>query len=176
MNIHHIPTISQCIEVGTIARPHGKEGEVLVNIKNVNINDFKDVPYLFFCLQERLVPFFVQTVTFKNNSVFIQFEDIKTMEKAELYTGTKLYLEAENCSLEEDSEQLNLEGFTVIDATTKNVIGIIQEVITYSMNIVLDVKKTDGNSVLLPLADDLIKECDETEKKLILNIPDGILE
>ena len=93
-----------------------------------------------------------------------------------MYTGTKLYLEAENCSLEEDSEQLNLEGFTVIDATTKNVIGIIQEVITYSMNIVLDVKKTDGNSVLLPLADDLIKECDETGKKLVLTIPDGILE
>lgn len=176
MNIHHIPTISQCIEVGTIARPHGKEGEVLVNIKNVNIDDFKDVPYLFFCLQERLVPFFIQKVTVKNNSVFIQFEDIKTMEKAELYVGTKLYLEAENCTAEEDTEPLDLEGFTIVDATTRKEIGIIQEVITYSMNIVLDVKKPDGDSVLLPLADDLIKECDETGKKLVLTIPDGILE
>lgn len=176
MNNQSIPTISQCLEVGTIARPHGKEGEVLVNCNNIDAEEFKEVPYVFFCLQERLVPFFIQKVSLKNNSVFIQFEDIKTMEKAELYSGTKLYLEAENCTKEEDTEHFDLDGFTIIDATTRNEIGIIQEVITYSMNIVLDVKKADGNSVLLPLADDLIQECDEKKKKLVLTIPDGILE
>ncbi|MBP5582581.1 MAG: 16S rRNA processing protein RimM [Bacteroidales bacterium] len=176
MNIQTVPTKSQCVEVGTIVRPHGREGEVLVSIKNVDIDDFKDLSYLFFCLQERLVPFFIQTVSFKNNSVFIQFEDIHTMERAEMYVGTKLYLEAENCTSEEKIEQLELEGFTVIDAASQKEIGIIQEVISYSMNIVLDVKCSDGNSVLLPLADELIKECDESGRRLVLTIPDGIIE
>ena len=47
MNIQSIPTIAQCVEVGTIARPHGKEGEVLVNSKNVAQEDFNDLPYVF---------------------------------------------------------------------------------------------------------------------------------
>ena len=176
MNIQSIPSISQCVEVGTIARPHGKEGEVLVNSKNIVQEDFKDLPYVFFCLQERLVPFFIQSVTLKNNSVFIQFEDIQTMGKAELYAGTKIYIEADENDAEDESEDLKLEGYTVIDATTRKEIGVIQNVIAYSMNIVLDVKKSDGNSVLLPLADELVKECDEAEKKLVLTIADGLLE
>ena len=98
------------------------------------------------------------------------------MEKAELYVGTKIYIEADENDAEDEYEDLKLEGYTVIDATTRKEIGVIQDVIAYSMNIVLDVKKSEGDSVLLPLADELVKECDETGKKLVLTIAEGLLE
>lgn len=175
MNIKDIPDINHCVEVGMISRPHGKEGEVLVSIKDIDASDFKDLEYVYFCLQERLVPFFIESVTLKNNSVFVKFEDIKTMEKAEHYCSTKIYLEQDDDYESEDLD-VDLVGFSVIDSSTKQKVGDIQEVLAYSMNVVLDVKKTDGSSVLVPFADELLEQCDESAKTLVLRIPDGILE
>ena len=62
MNIREVPDIQQCVEIGTISRPHGKDGEVLVSAKNIDYEDFQDLKYVFFRLQERLVPFFIESV------------------------------------------------------------------------------------------------------------------
>lgn len=176
MEYKEIPTIEQCLEIGTISRPQGKDGEVLVSLKNIEQEDFKNFRFVFLCRQERLVPFFMEKVTIKSNSVFVKFEDFTSMEKAESYCGTKIYIE--NCDDSEDSQgsDLELEGYTIVDASTNKEIGVVQEMIAYSINIVLDIRKIDNTSVLIPFADDLLKQFDEEHKKIVLEIPDGILD
>lgn len=175
MKYKEIPEINNCLEIGYISRPHGKDGEVLLSIKNVDYEDIQDLPYLFLCRQERLVPFFIEKATIKSNSFFVKFEDINTLEKAEQYCGTKVYIESDE-EQDDDIQDNDLVGFSVIDFDTKATIGTIQEVIAYSLNVVFDVKKGDGSSVLIPFAEDLLKEINEELRTITLEIPDGILE
>ncbi len=175
MTYKEIPDIKKCIEIGTITRPHGKDGEVLVSPKNIDITEFTEYEYVFLCRQERLVPFFIESASVKSNTLFVKFEDIQSLEKAEMYCGSKIYLEqAENT--EEESIDSDLVGFSVIDSNTLENIGTIQEVITYSMNTVFDVKQKNNNSVLIPFAEALFKGIDEAAKTITMEIPDGILE
>ncbi len=175
MKYKEIPEINNCLEIGYISRPHGKDGEVLLSIKNVDYEDIQDMPYLFLCKQERLVPFFIEKATIKSNSFFVKFEDINSLEKAEQYCGTKIYIESEEDG-DEDIQDNDLVGFSVINHATNESIGCIQEVIAYSLNVVFDVKKKDGSSVLIPFAEDLLHEVNEELQTITLDIPDGILE
>ncbi len=140
MTYKEIPDIKKCIEIGTITRPHGKDGEVLVSPKNIDITEFTEYEYVFLCRQERLVPFFIESASVKSNTLFVKFEDIQSLEKAEMYCGSKIYLE-QGENTEEESIDSDLVGFSVIDSNTLENIGTIQEVITYSMNTVFDVKQ-----------------------------------
>lgn len=175
MNIVPIPNLSDCEEIAVITRPHGVDGEVLVSVKNIDYEDFKDFDFVFFQLQERLVPFFIEKVTIKSNSLFVKFEDISTIEKAELYCGTKIYMNFES---EVDAEDVDSEfvGYSVIDEREQQKIGVVQEVVEYSMNILLDVLRSDNTSVLIPFANELVKEINDEEKKIIMEIPEGLLD
>lgn len=175
MNIVPIPNLSDCEEIAVITRPHGVDGEVLVSAKNIDYEDFKDFDFVFFQLQERLVPFFIEKVTIKSNSLFVKFEDISTIEKAELYCGTKIYMNFES---EVDAEDVDSEfvGYSVIDEREQQKIGVVQEVFEYSMNILLDVLRSDNTSVLIPFANELVKEINDEEKKIIMEIPEGLLD
>lgn len=175
MNIREVPETSHCIEIGMITRPHGKDGEVLVSAKNIDYEDFRELKYVFFRLQERMVPFFIDSVTIKSNSLFVKFEDISTMEKAEQYCSTRLYIENDGDSENEESDDDRI-GFTVIDNATHQEIGKIHEIIAYSMNVVLDVTRADGTSVLLPYAEDLLVDLNEEHQTITLRIPEGLLE
>jgi len=174
MNIRPIPTIKQCTEIGTIVRPHGKEGEVLIATK-CDLERFQSLSYVFICLQERLVPFFISSVSSKGNSIFIQFEDIQSMEKAETFCGLKIYSEGKNDDTD-TSTDVDIIGYTITNAETNEVIGSIHDIIAYSMNVVLDVTRPDGTSVLIPFAEDLIMGSNEKEKNITMTIPDGLLE
>lgn len=175
MNIKEIPDIAECVEVGCISRPHGTDGEVLVSLKNIDAEDFSNRKYVFFRLQERLVPFFIESTTLKSNSVFVKFDGIETLTRAELYVSTKLYVESDGIE-DQDEESTDIEGFTVINGNTGQPVGIIREVIAYSMNVVLDVQRANGESALIPYADELVQEFDEQQKLIVMHIPDGLLE
>ena len=97
------------------------------------------------------------------------------MEKAEQYCSTRLYIETDG-DAETDESDDDIVGFTVFDSGTKQSVGVVRKIIAYSMNVVLDVARPDGTSVLLPFADDLLVELNEEQKTLVLRIPEGLLE
>lgn len=176
MTIPQIPDINQCIEIGTISRPHGKDGAVMLSTKNLSLDKYKTLKFVFFCLQNRLVPFHIESVTVKSNSVIIKFEDIQSMEKAELYCSTKLYIEQTDIEDNGESEDDEIIGYTIINDENEERIGTVQEVMNYSSNVVLDIRRNDGTAVLIPFADDLVRQINDETKTIVMTIPDGILD
>lgn len=176
MTIPQIPDINQCIEIGTISRPHGNDGAVMLSTKNLSFDKYKTLKYVFFCLQNRLVPFYIESVTIKSNSVIILFEDIQNIEKAELYCSTKLYIEQTDSDNDEENDEDELIGYTIINGEKKECIGEVQEVMDYSSNVVLDIRRNDGTTVLIPFADDLVQQINDDTKTIVMTIPDGILD
>ena len=77
-----------------------------------------------------------------------------------------------------DAEDVDSEfvGYSVVDVKNQQTIGIIQEVIVYSMNVVLDVLRPNKTSVLIPFAEELVKDINESDKKIVMEIPEGLLD
>ena len=148
----------------------------MLSTKNLSLDKYKSLKFVFFCLQNRLVPFFIESVTIKSNSVIIQFEDIHSMEKAELYCATKLYIEQTDIEDDSENEDDEIIGYSIINGENGERIGSVQEIMDYSSNVVLDIRRDDGTSVLIPFADDLVRQINDETKTIVMTIPDGILD
>ena len=44
------------------------------------------------------------------------------------------------------------------------------------MNVLFEVEAADGTELLIPAAEDLIKEVDIEQKRVIMRVPEGLLE
>ena len=148
----------------------------MLSTKNLSLDKYKSLKFVFFCLQNRLVPFFIESVTVKSNSVIIQFEDIQSMEKAEQYCSTKLFIEQTDIEDDSENEDDEIIGYSIINGENGERIGTVQEVMDYSSNVVLDIRRDDGTSVLIPFADDLVRQINDATKTIVMTIPDGILD
>ena len=98
------------------------------------------------------------------------------MEKAELYCSTKLYIEQTDIEDNGESEDDEIIGYTIINDENDERIGTVQEVMDYSSNVVLDIRRNDGTTVLIPFADDLVRQINDETKTIVMTIPDGILD
>ena len=68
----------------------------------------------------------------------------------------------------------DLVNYTAIDNISGE-IGIIKEVYEYPMQMIAKCL-VDGKEILFPLNDDIVIEIDEEEKKIFVELPEGLLD
>lgn len=168
------PQKSECESIGKISRPHGGEGFVLVNLHGITPQVFQEFEYVFLDIQDKLVPFFIQNCTLKSNSVYVQFDDITTVPQAEKIASYFVFVPKTFIEAEEPEEIHVLIGFDVYNG--KDSVGKITDVIEFSMNTVLQIENDEQQEFLLPFAQELIVTIDEAERKIVMNLPDGIFD
>lgn len=172
---HSFPTISDCVPIGKIARPHGNEGFVLINLHHNYTSICKEIEYVFLDIQNKLVPFFIQKCSIKGGATYIQFDDVTTIQLAEKICGFTLYIPSQLVSEEdEESEMHELIGCKLYN--NKDFIGTICDVLEYSMNVVLSVETSNEQEILIPFSSELIIELDSEKQLLIMNLPEGIFD
>lgn len=172
---HVFPTIHDCVPIGKIARTHGNEGFVLVNLHADYVSLCKELEYIFLEIQHKLVPFFIQSCKSKGGTTYIQFDDITTIQLAESLCGYTMYIHTNEITKEEDEgETHELIGYKLYNSSTY--IGTITDVFEYSMNVVLSVETDEEQEVLVPLANDLITEIQEDTKRIYMQLPDGVFD
>lgn len=163
-------------KIGRIGKPHGVKGELSVHIDD-DVFDRVDADYLIFDIDGILVPFFMEEYRFRSDSlVLISFSGIDSVEKAREYVGCDVYFPRH---LGEDSGDLSwakIVGFSIIDSKSGNEVGTISAVDDSTANILFEVSKADSTSLLLPASPELIEDINEKDQKIIMNIPEGLLE
>lgn len=172
---HSFPDIHDCIPIGKIARTHGNEGFVLVNLSSDYNSVCKEIEYVLLEIQHKLVPFFIQSCKTKGGATYIQFDDITTTQLAETICGYTLFVPS-NLITEQESENHTHELLGYSLHSDKEYIGAITDVMEYSMNVVLAVETSNNQEILIPFSSELLIEIDSENKKLTLIIPDGILD
>lgn len=164
--------------LGTIQKPHGLRGELMLSIDPTFESAIEEAEVLFIEIDGGLVPFFISEdgVRFKNNeSIIVQFDEITNQEKARELSGCQVYLPNDQISeMSPDQEISYLVNFTVID-TKWGELGKISTIDDYAGNLVATVpyKKTE---VLIPLSDSIITEINEETTTLYIDCPDGLLD
>ena len=85
--------IEDCYELGHITSTHGTGGEVVVYL---DVDDKEEYSGLESVFMERkkgqLVPYFIERFRFNKSKALVKFEDIDTMEAAEMLKNCRLYL------------------------------------------------------------------------------------
>lgn len=167
----------EVIRIGKLLKPHGVKGEISMLCENDSFDRSDDCEYLICDMDGILVPFFIDSYRFKSDtSLLIKFDDVDTIEQAERMAGVNVYFPKEYID-EENIECLPeefLSGYSISDIHL-GYIGIIDHVDNSTMNTLLVIKNS-GNEILIPFHEEFIKDVDEDEHRITMELPEGLVQ
>ena len=166
-----------CFYLGKIAKKFSFKGELLAYLDSDEPELYENLESVFVDINGHLIPFFIEdSFLHKNDFLRIQFEDIHSEEEADKILGCELYLPLDLLPELEDNQFYFHEvvGFDVEDTKLGNV-GKLIRVNDSNYQALFEIDH-NGTEILVPMIDQFIELVDRKNKKLVLNIPDGLLD
>ena len=169
-------TKDTCFYVGKIVKTHGLKGEVTLRIDNEQFDEIEELNYFLLDINDKLIPYFVENITFHSNKSFVLFQDLKTLEAANQLVGISVYLPLDLLPEKDGNDFYSHEvvDFLVIDEE-KGELGKVQEIIEYPTQSLIQIV-INGKEVLIPIHDDIIQDVNREEKKIYINAPNGLID
>ena len=169
-------TKNDCFFFGKVTKTHGLKGEITIKLDVVNPSDFKNLRYVLIEDKGNLIPYFIENQKFSGDKMFVQLQDVKTMEQAVVFLGKGVFLPNELLPELDDNDFYFKEiiGFTLVDEQ-KGEVGKISDVLEYPTQAVIQVMK-DGKEILIPIHDDIIQKVNKKAKTLNINAPEGLID
>ena len=167
----------ECFYLGKIAKKFSFKGEVLVYLDTDEPELYENMESVFVEFNKNLIPFFIKNSSLhKNDFLRVQFEDVDSEEEAdsiincEVYlplsmlpklTGNKFYFH-EVIGFEIEDKRLGIFGkiVSINDSSAQPLFEII-----------------NGNvEILVPMIDQFLVKIDRENKKVIMDLPEGLVE
>ena len=171
-----IMEIKSALKIGFILKPHGLKGEVTVSLDAGIPEDIESLQTVFLEKDNRLVPYFIETISMRGQKAFVKFEDVNSLEMAGEISRQGIYIpKPERAKLKQGEFYPDeVIGFKVYDESDE-LIGTIKEVMEDGPNPML-VLDHDNKEVLIPLNSPFIQNVDKRKKRFTVNLPDGFLD
>ena len=169
-------TKDTCFYVGKIVKTHGLKGEVTLRIDNEQFDEIEELNYFLLDINDKLIPYFVENITFHSNKSFVLFQDLKTLEAANQLVGISAYLPLDLLPEKDGNDFYSHEvvDFLVIDEE-KGELGKVQEIIEYPTQSLIQIL-INGKEVLIPIHDDIIQDVNREDKKIYIKAPNGLID
>ena len=164
------------LKLGKILSAHGLTGELLLEHTLGKASSLKKVEVLFIeDYKKALLPYFVTFSRKKTaDAVFISLEGINTRERAQQLVSRAVWIPEELYQqLASKNAPANLLGYQIVENDKE--IGLITEVIEQPQQLVCKVFIQE-QEVLIPLHEDTLLSIDHAAKKVIVQLPDGLLD
>ncbi|HMP99395.1 MAG TPA: ribosome maturation factor RimM [Cyclobacteriaceae bacterium] len=168
--------ISDCFKIGNIYKSHGLKGEVSIYLMDEAPTDFSQIEMLLIEQSGNLVPFFIESISFKANKAYVKFEDVDSKETADTLRGKQLYLPLEQRETLPKGEYYEEEliGLMVSDQQ----LGPLGKVTALEKSglsklLVIDF---EGRELLIPYNSPLILNIDTNKHTISVNLPEGYLD
>jgi 16S rRNA processing protein RimM len=164
------------LKLGKILSAHGLTGELLLEHTLGKASSLKKVEVLFIeDYKKALLPYFVTSSRKKTaDAVFISLEGINTRERAQQLVSRAVWIPEELYQqLASKNAPANLLGYQIVENDKE--IGLITEVIEQPQQLVCKVFIQE-QEVLIPLHEDTLLSIDHAAKKVIVQLPDGLLD
>lgn len=169
---------SDLLRIARVLKSYGTEGEILVGFRDRGPEDLNLKEPVFIIFDGLPVPFFIESLKERGTSkALVRLTGVRTLEDAEEIAGSDILVERSSLSGEDDEE----EGISVEDLVGWTLAGkdggTVGEITGYEPipgNPCLYVDM-DGNTVMVPLHDDLIIDLDEEAEVISLDLPEGLI-
>ncbi|MBS1619177.1 MAG: 16S rRNA processing protein RimM [Bacteroidetes bacterium] len=164
------------ISVGILRKPHGLSGAFNFTLTRELKSLKKYPPHFFIEGKGGLIPYFIASLELKDMFTgLLTLEEVDSIEKAKQLTGSELYLDEKSVAsfFKKDTDDYGfLIGYTAWDGERElGTVTAIEEM----PGQVLAVIEVAGEEVMVPLVDDLVVEIDKRKKKIIFELPEGLV-
>lgn len=171
------------VTIGRTRKAHGLAGELKVFIEDQFWEDFLHNERVFLEVKGAKIPYFISNIR-GGGEIILKLEEVDDRDAATMLQSRDVLLrkqdllpdEAREMGLEEDSglEYGHIQGFTMIDKTLGE-LGPIDEVLEMPQQ-EMAFLKYKGREVLIPLNEQFIYQIDLPNKKVMADLPDGLLD
>jgi len=168
--------MEEYLEVGQIVNTNGLKGTLKVKPLTDDITRFEDLETIYVQKGKDLVEFNIQDVKYSKNMVLLKLEGIDNIEEAEKYKNLYLKINREDAvELEDDSyfivDIIGCEVFTDVG----DFLGKVIDVFPTGSNDVYTVRNSENKDILLPAIEDVVKDIDIENKKIIVHLLEGLI-
>ncbi len=168
---------NNCLFIGKIAKKLGYKGALIIHSNNVFPDEFFEMESAFVELDGGLVPFFfsedVEIIQHTQNSVIVVFDNLDEQTRTEMI-GSKVFIPSS--SGQADSSSLNLIENMEVYNEDGTLIGVFNQIIELPGHSLLQVFDTNNKEILIPSDESILKEVNQEEKKIIVKLPEGLLD
>lgn len=168
--------MQEYLEVGQIVNTNGLKGLLKVNPFTDDITRFERLKTILVEHKKELFEFEIESVRYQKKQVLLKLKGIDTIEEAEKYREDYLKINRnKEEKLPEDTYYIvDLIG---LDVYTENgeLLGKLDDIFSTGSNDVYVVKNSEGKQILLPAISDVIKNIDLEQKKIVVNLIEGLL-
>ena len=168
--------MTKYLEIGQIVNTFGIKGMVKVKPFTDNIERFSNLEKIYIKNKSGQIEYKIQEVKYHKNMVLIKFEGIENPEQADLLRNSYLIVDRET------EEPLEPGRYYIVDMIGLDVftdnneyLGKLEDIYNTGSNDIYVVKNELGKQVLLPAIEDVIKNIDMDNKKVIVHLIPGLV-
>ena len=162
-------------KAGRVLKPHGIKGEIAV-VSEIDLLAY-ETPYLVLDIDGIFVPFFIESLRTKGSDYLIRFKRTESEMQLKEIIGKTLYFPLQYLPEEYETEAswADYIGYMVEDEHA-GVLGELIDVDDSTINVLFSVRTAAGDELLLPAADDFFVEIDDESRRMLLSLPEGLLD
>ena len=165
-----------CIYLGKILKPFSYKGELKIYIEDFYIDQINELDSFLLKIQGSYIPFTIKAITKNKSNIFrIILDGIDSEDLAKKLADVEIYAE-NNLIKREVLEKKN--NYIFIDYVIYNNNAIIGKIIDIIENENQDLFEVVFNEkrILIPLVDEFVVNIDNDNKKIIMNLPEGLTD
>ncbi|MBO5226036.1 MAG: 16S rRNA processing protein RimM [Parabacteroides sp.] len=167
----------EVFKIGQFGKPHGIKGEIAL-VTNSDVLDNSEDPYIICEIDGILVPFFIEEYRYKTDTVIlVKLKNVDDEKAAREFSNREVFYSLDEVDEEDLVGEMTWDsfiGYQVIDEV-QGKIGEITDVDESTINVLLQIDR-EGEEVLLPAVEELILSADHENKRLIVSLPEGLLD
>lgn len=164
------------INIGVLVNTHGLKGEVRVK----PLTDFPEIRFskgntIYLQFKNTTLPLVIKTIRESKGLLLLTFDGYHDINQVEPWKGSYITIDIEDAHelAEDEAYFFELKECTVYDME-EQVLGDVIEVIETGANAVLRVKGKEKD-ILIPYVKAFVKEFNRSEKKIYVELMEGLL-
>lgn len=168
--------MQEYLEVGQIVNTNGLKGLLKINPFTDDITRFERLKTILVDHKKELLEFEIESVRYQKKQVLLKLKGIDTIEEAEKYREDYLKINRNK------EEKLPEDTYYIVDLIGLDIyteggelLGKLDDIFSTGSNDVYVVKNSEGKQILLPAISDVIKNIDLEQKKIVVNLIEGLL-
>jgi len=170
---------SQYLQVGQIVKPHGVNGElgIICLTERPDLRFIPGTELLAGPRESALQPVVIESVRPYRQGFLVCFDGVTDRDRAEAMRGWGLYIGADEAAETEEDAWYHHEliGLAVVreDGTPA---GQVESVMEMPGQDLLEVKRPDGRSFMVPMVAEFVLAVDLDAGRLTVRLPEGLEE
>jgi 16S rRNA processing protein RimM len=166
-----------CFYLGKIAKKFSFKSEVLLYLDTDEPELYENLESVLVEMNKNLIPFFIENSSLhKNDFLRVKFEEVDSEEEADSIIGCEIYLPLTMLPKLEGNKFYFHEviGFKVEDKR----LGIVGEIVSINDTTAQPLFEVlnNGVEILIPMIDHFLLEIDRKNKKVVMDLPEGLIE